>query len=450
MDRREFIKTGTLAAVGATALACGTKTQVEEKEAVKGQMEYRTDPVKGDKVSLLGYGCMRWQMIKDEDGNDIIDQESVNELVDRAIEMGVNYFDTAPVYLQGKSEEASAKALSRYPRDSYFVATKLSNFRDFSAEETKAMYQRSLKIFGGYIDYYLLHALPNEENFRMRFVDNGLMEYLLKEREEGRIRHLGFSFHGKADGFDQMMALHETYHWDFCQIQMNYRDWKHAGGRNCNAEYLYEELTKRGIPAIMMEPLLGGRLADVPEHIAQSMKERRPDKSVASWAFRFCGTYPNVLTVLSGMTYREHLEDNLKSYCPLEPLSEDDLQFLEDVVHQLEQFPTVPCTACQYCMPCRWGIDIPGIFAHYNKCVNEGIAVEVPKEEEEGLSEDQKAFKRARRKYLLTYDKALESYRQADHCIGCGECKDKCPQHIDIPRQIHRIDSYVNNLKKSR
>lgn len=448
MDRRQFIKTGTLAAAGVAMASCaGKTTEVEEKEAIKGQMEYREGP-RGDKVSLLGYGCMRWQMTKDENGNDIIDQDSVNELVDRAMEMGVNYYDTAPVYLQGQSEAASAKALARYPRESYYVATKLSNFRDFSAKETLDMYHRSLDYFGGYIDYYLLHSLPGGDAFQKRFIDNGVLEILLKEREAGRIRNLGFSFHGQAAGFDEMLKLHEKYHWDFCQIQMNYCDWKHAGGRNTNAEYLYEELTKLGIPVIIMEPLLGGRLASVPEHIADSMKERRPDKSIASWAFRFCGTYPNVLTVLSGMTYREHLEDNLKSYCPLEPLSENDLEFLEGIVHKLQEFPTVPCTACQYCMPCRWGIDIPGIFAHYNKCVNEGIAEDVP--DEDALTEEQKAFKKARRKYLLTYDKAIESFRQADHCIGCGECKEKCPQHIDIPKNLFRIDRYVNDLKKSR
>ncbi|MCQ2115935.1 MAG: aldo/keto reductase [Bacteroidales bacterium] len=453
MDRREFLKTAGLGAAALSLAGCADKSG-NAQDGITGEMEYRINPNSDDKVSLLGYGCMRWQMIKDADGNDIVDQDSVNELVDYALEHGVNYFDSAPVYLRGQSERATGIALKRHPRDSYFIATKASNFSDASLETGIAMYKASLRNFEtDYLDYYLLHSLSGGEAFKKRFLDNGLLDYLLEERKAGRIRNLGFSFHGEREGFDEMMAYHDQYHWDFVQIQMNYVDWDYMetkGNRRkeANASYLYDELDKRGIPGVIMEPLLGGRLANLPDAVMDRLSAQEAGKSAASWAFRFCGTYPRILTVLSGMTYMEHLEDNLQTYCGFKSLTEKELSILDDVAKQLATYKTVDCTACQYCMPCPYGINIPGIFAHYNKCVNEGIMPD-PKDDPAD-SEDRKAFKKARREYLLSYDRAIPTIRQADHCIGCGKCLEKCPQGIKIPQQLQRIDSYVNRLKKSR
>ena len=447
IDRREFIKTA-----GATALAvspmgfltgCGNKTKsgmVVTQEA--GKMTYRTNKAKDDKVSILGYGCMRWPMKKDEEGKDIIAQEKVNELIDYAIEKGVNYFDAAPVYLQGQCEAATGEALSRHPRESYFVATKLSNFKDASRAEGIRMYKASLEAFRtDYLDYYLLHSIKNAATFTKRFVENGLMDFLMEEREAGRIRNLGFSFHGNQEGFDELMALHEKYHWDFVQIQLNYMDWNHAGQRNTNASYLQAELDKRGIPSIIMEPLLGGRLADAPDHIADRLKEMAPEGSIASWAFRFAGSHNGVLTVLSGMTYLDHLQDNIRTYSPLVPLTDEEKTFLEEIARLRSEYPEIPCTQCQYCMPCPYGLDIPTIFSHYNKCVNEGL-INDDKEDSE--------YKKDRRAYLISYDRALPKLRQADRCISCGICVAKCPQHISIPGEIRKIDIYIENLKRSR
>ena len=180
---------------------------------------------------------------------------------------------------------------------------------------------------------------------------------------------MGWSFHGSVEVFDYLLSL--DVKWDFVQIQMNYVDWRHASGRNVNAEYLYGELAKRGIPAVIMEPLLGGRLSKLNDHLVARLKQRRPENSVASWAFRFAGTYPNVLCVLSGMTYMEHLQDNLRTYSPLEPLNEEEKEFLEETAQLMLKFPTIPCNDCKYCMPCPYGLDIPAILVHYNKCVNE-------------------------------------------------------------------------------
>ena len=219
-------------------------------------------------------------------------------------------------------------------------------------------------------------------------------------------------------------------------------DWQHADGvRNVNAEYLYDSLDKRELPIVVMEPLLGGRLASVPENVTYHMKQREPDLSIASWAFRFVGSYPRILTILSGMTYREHLEDNLKTFMGFKPLTEEEIEFLKDMAGIMATYPTVNCTHCNYCMPCPFGIDIPEIFAHYNKHVNEGTVAQ---------NSEQANYKKLRKEYLLSYDKAIPTLRQADHCIGCGSCLSHCPQSIDIPRELHRIDRYIEQLKQNK
>ena len=377
-----------------------------------------------------------------EKGGNIIDQDAVNRLVDYAIAHGVNYFDTSPVYVQGWSEKSTGIALKRHPREKLIIATKLSNFQNWTRENSIAMYKQSLKdLQTDYIDYYLLHSIGNGgiETFRARYIDNGMLDYLIEERKAGRIRNLGFSFHGTVDVFDEVLAMHDHVHWDFVQIQLNYVDWRHASGRNVNAEYLYAELEKRGIPAIIMEPLLGGRLSNVPEHIMMRLKERTPQSSVASWAFRFAGSPEKVLTVLSGMTYMEHLQDNIRTYSPLVPLSDEEKDFLEETAQLMLKYPTVPCNDCKYCMPCPYGIDIPAILLHYNKCVNEG---NLPK------SQQDENYKEARRAYLVGYDRSVPKLRQASHCIGCGQCNSHCPQSIDIPKELHRIDQFVEQLKQ--
>ncbi|MBR5833891.1 MAG: aldo/keto reductase [Bacteroidales bacterium] len=444
VSRREFLKAAGFAALGAGSLGiiagCGGSTDNPTAPVEgDGEMTYRTHPQNGDKVSILGYGCMRWPMIKNEEGKDVVDQETTNRLVDYAIEHGVNYFDTAPVYLQGQSEKATGIALKRHPRESYFIATKLSNFSNYSRENSLEMYYKSFEnLQTDYIDYYLLHSISGMDAFQQRYVDNGVIDFLLEERKAGRIRNLGFSFHGSTEGFDELMATHEQYNWDFVQIQLNYVDWKHAGGRNANAEYLQQELDKRNIPSIIMEPLLGGRLSKVPDNIAERLKERNPQGSVASWAFRFAGTPAGVLCVLSGMTYMEHLQDNVKTYSPLNALTENELEFLEETVILMQDYPTIPCNDCKYCMPCPYGIDIPAILLHYNKCVNAG---------EIATSSEDSNYSKARRAYLVSYDRAVPKLRQAARCIACGECMAHCPQSIDIPKEIRKIDRYVEKLR---
>ncbi len=449
ISRRGFLKFmgagAALSVVGCNGR--GSADSVASDAVDPGDMTYRMTPSTGDRVSILGYGCMRLPTVKDADGQDVIDQEEVNRSVDEALKGGVNYFDTSPAYCKGFSERAMGIALSRHPRQSYFIATKLSNFNPstWPREKSIEMYRNSLReLRTDYIDYMLLHAVGQGgmENLHGRYLDNGMLDFLMAEREAGRIRNLGFSYHGDVEVFDYLLANHDRYRWDFVQIQLNYIDWNHAkevNERNTNAEYLYGELRKRGIPAVIMEPLLGGRLASVNNNLTARMKQRRPVDSVASWAFRYAGSFEGVLTVLSGMTYREHLRDNLRTYSPLQPLTDDELAFLDMAARIILSYPTVGCTDCKYCMPCPYGIDIPSIFRHYNRCVNEG---EVPSR---SVDPD---YERARKAFLVGYDRSVPRLRQAERCIGCGECVPHCPQGIKIPDQLARIDAIVEKLKR--
>lgn len=451
MSRRDFLKIvgiSTATATAATLAGCGPKGAGNNETGAGtvpvGKMDYRTNPKTGERVSLLGYGCMRWPTLPaPEKGGNVIDQDAVNELIDYAMAHGVNYYDTSPVYVQGWSERSTGLALKRHLRDKFFVATKLSNFSNYTRENSIAMYRRSFEeLQVDYIDYYLLHSIGNGgiETFRKRYIENGMIGYLMEERKAGRIRNLGFSFHGTKDVFDEVLAMHDRVHWDFVQIQLNYLDWRYASGNNVNADYLYAELEKRHIPAVIMEPLLGGRLSKVPEHIVARLKQRLPELSVASWAFRFAGTPAGILTVLSGMTYLEHLQDNLKTYSPLKPVTAEEHEFLQQTADLMKQYPTIPCNDCKYCMPCPYGIDIPGVLVHYNKCVNEG---NLP------TTSGDPDYRRARRSFLVGYDRSVPRLRQASHCIGCRQCVEHCPQAIDIPAELHRIDDYVERLKQN-
>ena len=451
ISRRDFLKIVGISTAASTAVlaGCGPKGDTSSGSTAQGEipadkMTMRVNPKTGEKVSLLGYGCMRWPTLEaPEKGGNVIDQDAVNRLIDYAMAHGVNYYDTSPVYVQGWSERSTGIALKRHPRDKFFIATKLSNFSNYTRENSIAMYERSFKeLQVDYIDYYLLHSVGNggSDTFRARYIDNGMIDFLMKEREAGRIRNLGFSYHGSRETFDEVLALHDKVHWDFVQIQLNYLDWRYgASKKNVNADYLYAELEKRHIPAIIMEPLLGGRLSKVPEHIVTRLKSRAPEASVASWAFRFAGTFPGVLTVLSGMTYMEHLQDNLRTYSPLVPVTREEFDFLQETADLMKQYPTIPCNDCQYCMPCPYGIDIPGILLHYNKCVNEG---NLP------TTSATADYRRARRAFLVGYDRSVPRLRQASHCIGCRQCVEHCPQAIDIPAELHRIDRYVEQLKQ--
>ena len=397
------------------------------------KMTYRVQHGSGEKISLLGFGMMR---LPD-------DQEEVDRLVDYAIAHGVNYFDTAPMYKGGRNEDQTGRALSRYPRDKYYIATKMSNQNqrlwDFDA--AKEMYERSFeRLRVDYIDYYLLHSIGGGgvDGLKGRFLDNGLLDFLLKEREAGRIRHLGFSYHGDVSAFDWLLDRQDEYHWDFAQIQMNYLDWRHASlnkngwRRDADAEYLYDKLEKTGVQAVIMEPLRGGALGRMNDDLMARLQAVRPDDTPASWAFRWVASHPNILTTLSGMNQMEHMEENVRTFSPLEPCTEAENVLLAEIADVMAGFPTIPCTTCSYCMPCPFGVDIPGNFAYYNDAVDQKI-LPLP----DKTSADYMARKQQFADGLL---KALPDKSQwANQCTDCEACLPKCPQQIRIPNQMARI-----------
>ena len=403
--------------------------------------------VDGKKVSLLGYGAMRLPTVDGGHANTWaigasekdIDQAHLNRQVKRMLEAGVNYFDTAPVYCRGRSEAALGTALkaSGWDRKDYVIATKLSNFSPthWSLGACKEMFAKSLKALQtDYVDNYLLHSIGNGgfTVFSKRYLDNGAADWCLELREQGKIRNLGFSFHGDKKAWDWCLEHHDKYKWDFCQIQMNYIDWRHAkqvNDRNVDARILYDELAKLKIPAVVMEPLLGGNLARYNWSLANELTPLDPEATLASWALRFCGSFDNVLTVLSGMTFDEHIEENVKTYSPLRKCTEREFAALERAAEAYLSCNTIPCTSCNYCMPCPYGLDIPALLAFRNAF----LAKDGPRDA---------------KKLLKAYAKAVpEELRRADHCTGCGRCSPHCPQSIDIPKEIAAIDAAMDVLK---
>lgn len=402
----------------------------------------------GKKISLLGYGAMRlpttdgkhavpWQ--KEGYSDKAIDQELLNRQVKMLLDGGVTYFDTSPAYCRGESEAALGKALkaSGYARKDYVVATKLSNFapQQYPLAACKKMFEDSLKFLQtDYIDNYLLHSIGNGgfKTFSRRYLENGALDWCAELRAKGRIRRLGFSYHGDPKAFKWCIERHGTYKWDFVQIQMNYVDWRHAkevNARNLDAKYLYETLAKLDIPVVIMEPLLGGRLARYNYALAQELTPLDPEATLAQWAFRFCGTHPKVMTVLSGMTRTEHIEENLVTFSPLKPCRANELAALERAAQRMLALNTIPCNSCNYCMPCPYGLDIVSLLQFRNSVLT---AKTMPSAKE----------------VLKAYAKAVpEELRRADHCTGCGRCTPHCPQMIDIPREIAAIDEWIDALK---
>ena len=443
MNRRQFLQRLGLGAGSALAMmameplsvlagnARTGRTDGLRYAAADNKMTYRVQHGSGEKISLLGFGMMR---LPD-------DQGQVDELVDYAIAHGVNYFDTAPMYMGGRSEVLTGNTLSRFPRESYHVATKMSNQnrRLWSYDDSKRMYEQSFeRLKVDYIDYYLLHSIGGGmESLKGRFLDNGILDFLLKEREAGRIKHLGFSYHGDVRDFDWLLDHQDEYHWDFVQIQMNFLDWRHASMRqgwrhDADAEYLYDKLEKKGVQAVIMEPLRGGAFGRMAQELTDQLKAVRPDDSTARWAFRWVGSYPNILTTLSGMNRMDHLVDNVQTFSPLEACTEAENKLLAEIADQMAGFPTIPCTTCEYCMPCPYGVNIPGNFAYYNEAVNTHI-LPLPDKQAADYMSRKEQFAEGLRKALPDVAK------WANQCTDCEACLPKCPQQIRIPNQMARI-----------
>ena len=447
MTRREALRGMFLAGMGLAfcgPLKSDAKAAVDPrpgfapwKEAPEGtRIDARAWDKLGENLGMLGLGCMRLPTLSGSTGgfgrNAPLDQEAVNAMVDYAISHGINYFDTAPAY--GESEVVTGRALSRHPRESYRIATKMSNHRGGRAtlEAGQEMFETSLKnLQTDYVDFLLLHNLQNMAGFDSRFRRNGLFDWLLEQKAAGRIRHLGFSCHGSnAD----LPGLVDLYDWDFVQIQLNYVDWKDMsagwGGNagTTSSEYLYTYLAERGIPVVVMEPVKGGALANVGDGIAAVLKERHPDLTPAANALTFVGSLPGVMVTLSGMSNMTQLKENVSLFTGFRPFDQEEHDFMLNVADLVKSQGRIPCTACAYCMPCPAGVDIPGNFKMFNEASDALLATDTGSM---GVAEKRQAF-------LQQYRAQPEAVR-ADACIGCNACLRKCPQHISIPRHMQRI-----------
>ena len=371
--------------------------------------QYRDTDVK---VSLLGMGCMRLPKVDPE--KEDIDYEKAQGIIDYAYANGVNYFDTAYGYHGGQSELFVGQALKKYPRESFFLASKMPIWCVKEKGDVERIFNEQLqRCQTDYFDFYLFHS-QNAANFQ-KCQEFGVYEFLSQMKAEGKIRRLGFSFH---DTPEVLRHICDTYPWDFAQIQLNYLDWEMQ-----DAKTQYQILNDREIPVIVMEPVRGGALASPCEAADILFREERPDKSVASWAIRFAASLPGVLTVLSGMSNMEQVRDNVDTMTRFEPLTDREREVIDEALEAYRKKDTVPCTGCRYCMDCPFGVDIPKMFSLYNHYV----------------------LDRDGEDYLEAYEAQPESER-ADQCRACGACMEKCPQHIRIPDQMVTIRETVEKI----
>ena len=363
-------------------------------------------------LSLLGFGTMRLPL--KEDGT--IDEVQVEQMVAYAMENGVNYFDTAYPYHDGESERVIGRILSQYPRESYFLADKFPGHQIFDDYTPERFFEEQLeRCQVEYFDFYLLHNVYERSINTYKNPDWKIVNYLLEQKKNGRIKHLGFSSHGSKEIMKEIIDYCQG-ELEFCLIQLNYLDWTLQGARE-----KYEMLTEMGIPVWVMEPVRGGKLARLSDEQEAFLKKLRPEESTPAWAFRFLQDLPNVHMVLSGMSAMEHMKDNVETFKEYRPLSEEEKQFLFDVAEGMKT--SVPCTSCQYCVAgCPKGLDIPMLISVYNELkfvptVNASMRIE-----------------------------AMEEDKKPTACIACGKCSHMCPQGIHIPEIMKELPELMAKL----
>ena len=365
----------------------------------------------GVELSMLGFGCMRFPTI---DGK--INEPLAEKMLDDAYKTGINYFDTAHPYHDGTSEPFVGKALSKYPRDSYYLATKLPCWHVNTLDDAKKLLElQSSRIDGNYIDFYLLHALNRGSWTKMR--DLGVVEYLAEQKEKGKIKYLGFSFHDDYEVFEDIVNYRD---WDFCQIQLNYMDADEQAGLKG-----YKLTEEKNIPLVIMEPIKGGLLANLPEEVAESFKKVDPEKTVASWALRWVASLPNVKVVLSGMSDEAQLQNNLETFCDFKALNEAESKAVDEVAAILKKRVNNGCTGCRYCMPCPAGVNIPGNFKIWNQYgiyCNDGDA-------------------------KWQWGNNIAESEKAHNCVKCGKCEAACPQKIKIREDLEKVTETFSKLQ---
>ena len=355
-------------------------------------------------LSNLGLGTMRLPN-KGIDGDTPIDEEETAKMVDYALKNGINYFDTAWGYHNGQSETVIGKILSKYPRESFYLATKFPGYDLANMDKVEEIFEKQLeKCKVDYFDFYLFHNVYEKNVDPYLDPQYGILDYLLKQKENGRIKHLGFSVHGSLDVLKKFLNAYGE-HMEFCQIQLNYLDYKFQ-----DAKAKVELLNEYKIPIWVMEPLRGGKLAKLPEEQEKKLKELRPDEEIPAWAFRFLQSIPGVTMVLSGMSSMEQLEKNIKTFEEDKPLNEEEMKTLLKIADGMLSGNILPCTACRYCTShCPKGLDIPKLLSLYNEHKFTGGGFLAPM----AVS-------------------ALPDDKKPSACIGCRSCEAVCPQQLKI------------------
>lgn len=368
----------------------------------------RMDNYLGKDIPQLGFGLMRLPMNDKE-----VDLEQTKDMVDRFMKAGFTYFDTAYVYINGKSEEIVKEAIvKRYPRESFQLATKMPVWEVHKKEDFQTLFDTQLERTGaGYFDFYLLHALDRSKAIDMEKM--GGWEYGLELKKKGLIKHFGFSFHDSADSLDEILSKHPEA--EFVQLQINYMDWDN---KDVQSKECYEIARKYNVPVIVMEPVKGGSLVIMRPEITDIFKSAQPDLSAASWAIRYAASLEGIVTVLSGMSDPSQMEDNLSFMQDFKPLQKQEYDVIAKVVDELSKIPTIPCTACKYCVDgCPQKINIPGIFGTYkNYRLYQNI------ESSKG-----------------GYNWETREGGKASDCIACGSCESHCPQHISIIESLKEV-----------
>ena len=389
-------------------------------------MEYRD--WKGKKISLLGFGNMRLPL-RSEKATDI-DRETALRMIDEAYRNGVNYFDTAYPYHEGESERFVGEALQRYPRESFYLADKMPTWLIGSIADGERIFREQLeKCRVDYFDFYLCHAVgQTADDFEKAYLKTGMLDVLKDYKAQGKIRSLGFSFHGSPERLEEILKASE---WDFVQLQINYLDWTLQ-----QAERQYRLAEKYGLPVIVMEPVRGGALHRLcPE--AEKILKQSSSESCASWALRYAASLPNVLTVLSGMTEPEQVADNLATFRNFRPLNGEERKIVEKAKEAYLKTGIIPCTGCRYCMDCPFGVDIPEVFRVYNECATT-LSLPLSFHSHRFIDKDAKKFAEA-------YEKIPE-IKRAEHCRSCNRCTRHCPQHIDIPVKMKEIAEIYRDI----
>ncbi|MFR5048852.1 MAG: aldo/keto reductase [Faecalispora sporosphaeroides] len=367
----------------------------------------------------LGFGFMRLPL-KDQNDPASIDLDAVKQMVDAFLERGFTYFDTAYMYHGGQSERAIREALvKRHDRDSFTLATKLPSMFLKNEGDQERIFEEQLEKCGvEYFDYYLLHNLNTSYYEAVKRFDS--FAFVQKKKEEGKIRHMGFSFHDTPELLDEILTAHpET---EFVQLQINYMDWE---SQSIQSRRCWEVARKHGKPVVVMEPVKGGMLAALPEKAEQLLKEHQPERSLPSWAIRFAAGLEGVMMVLSGMSGMEQLLDNTGYMQNFEPLSGDEQALLQQVVQSINETIAIPCTACEYCVKgCPKNIAIPKYFSMYNMDNREKLRTGDPNRWT--INE-------------LYYANMAKTFGKASDCIGCRKCEQSCPQHIEITKWLRKV-----------